>query len=501
MKKIFVKTFGCQGNAQPDSKRRSNFSLVPSSKLSSPESGMTSKCPHVYIKTFGCQANVRDSEFVEGILLERGFAKAKDIEAADVILFNSCSVRKHAEDKLFSNIAELKFLKKKNPRLIIGLMGCTAQNYKSEALKRAPLVDFACGPGNEAEIPDILAGIIDDRCRVVAVDKVHAPRPELFPKYREGDFKAYVSISEGCDNFCSYCIVPYVRGRERSRKMGDIVREVKDLAERGFKEITLLGQNVNSYGRSAYSVERIAHMNDKKLSAKRYPLNAKHGDFIHLLEALNRINGIKRIRFMTSHPKDATEDLFKAMRDLDKVCEHLHLPLQSGSDRILKLMNRGYTSGKYMRLVDSYKKVVPGGSITSDVVVGFPTETDRDFKRSLKLMEEAGFDSTFLFKYSPRPPAKSAKLVDDVSEKVKKERLDILLKAQCRISESRNAVLVGKVVEMLVEGNSDRSPGALIGRSRENKNIICKASDEMIGKIINVKVNSVTPYALKGEIV
>jgi len=436
----------------------------------------------VFVRTFGCQANVRDSEFVEGILLERGFEKAKHIEAADVILFNSCSVRKHAEDKLFSNIAELKFIKKKNPKLIIGLMGCTAQNYKAETLKRAPLVDFACGPGNEAEIPDIISGIIDDRCRVVAVDKVHIPRPELFPKYREGDFKAYVSISEGCDNFCSYCIVPYVRGRERSRKSADIIREVRDLASRGFKEITLLGQNVNSYGRAK---------NDGRRTT----------GFITLLEALNRIDGIKRIRFMTSHPKDATEDLFKAIRDLDKVCEHLHLPLQSGSDRILKLMNRGYTSGKYMRLVDSYRKTVPGGSITSDIVVGFPTEKDRDFKRSLKLMEEAGFDSTFLFKYSPRPPAKSAKLVDDVSEKSKKERLDILLKAQCRISEARNTVLVGKTVEMLVEGKSDRSSGALIGRSRENKNVICKASDEIIGKIINVKVSSVTPYALKGEIV
>jgi len=455
----------------------------------------------VYLRTFGCQANVRDSEFVMGILLERGFLEAKAILDADVIIFNSCSVRKHAEDRLFSNIAELKFLKKKRPRVIIGLMGCTAQNYKAGIMERAPLVDFVCGPGNEPEIPDIITDLAKDRCQVIAVDKVNTARPELFPKYRSGDFKASVSISEGCDNFCSYCIVPYVRGRERSRKMSDIVREVRDLAERGFKEVTLLGQNVNSYGGSAYSVERIAYRKNKKLSTIRYPLNAKRGDFIALLESLNRIDGIERIRFMTSHPKDVSIELFKAMRDLPKVCEHLHLPLQSGSDRILKLMNRGYISSKYLRLIDSYRKIVPGGSITSDIVVGFPSETEADFKKSVNLMKKATFDSAFLFKYSPRPPAKSAILNDNVPDDVKKRRLDTLLKAQCGISEARNAVMIGRPVEALIDGLSASSPGFLVGRSRENKNVLCKGGDGLIGKIVSVKIESVTPYSLRGEIV
>lgn len=425
--------------------------------------------------------NIRDSEFVMGILIDSGFKKAPSLDEADVIIFNSCSVREHAEDRLFSNIMELKKIKKDRPELIIALMGCTAQRYKDRALEKAPLIDFVCGPGDEASIPGILKDIIANRCTIVAVNNINNKRPELFPGYREGDFKANVSISEGCDNFCSYCIVPHVRGRERSRDPKDIVKEVKDLARRGFKEVTLLGQNVNSYGKVA------GH-------------KTQDTNFIRLLEGLNKIPGIERIRFMTSHPKDASAELFKAMRDLENVCEHLHLPMQSGSDRILKLMNRGYTFKKYRKLVEEYKKIVKGGTLTTDFIVGFPTETDKDFDDTRHAVEEMGFDSSFIFKYSPRPPAKSARLKDDIPVKVKEARLRELTDHQTVISESNNKALIGKTCDCLVDGHGKKNKNFLTGRSRGNKIIVFEGDVSLVGRIVKVVIDSVTPYALKGRI-
>ncbi len=389
----------------------------------------------VYMRTFGCQMNVRDSEFVMGVMLDAGFKKALSEEKADVIIFNSCSVRKHAEDRLFSNISELKHLKNRKPGLIIGLMGCTAQAYKEKAAGKAPILDFICGPGNEHDIPAIIERAINSGRTIVATDKVDRPRPELFPEFRADGRMANVSISEGCDNYCSYCIVPYVRGRERSRDAADIIKEVKGLASRGFKEIMLLGQNVNSYRGLAYSVERIACR--KKLNAKRYPLNAKTCNFIQLLEALNDIEGIEKIRFMTSHPKDASRELFEAMRDLEKIDKRLHLPIQSGSNRILKLMNRGYTKEKYLRLIEIYRKLVPQGEITTDIIVGFPGETEKDFKDTVRLIKDTKFDGAYIFKYSPRPPAKSCKLKDDVPPEEKQRRLTIILDMQKEMSRKK----------------------------------------------------------------
>lgn len=429
--------------------------------------------PSVYIKTFGCQMNFRDSEFVIGLLIDEGFAIADSIGTADVVIFNSCSVRKHAEDRLFSNIGDLGKLKKKKPGLVIGLMGCTAQSYGAAALERAPLIDFVCGTGNESEIGRIIRSVAADRCRIVAVDKVNAKKPEIFPRYRAAPFKAFVSIGEGCDNFCSYCIVPYVRGRERSREAADIIREVNDLAGQGFKEVTLLGQNVNSYGPA-------------------------QGGFVKLLEGIERIDGIERVRFMTSHPKDASPELFKAMRDLGKVCEHLHLPLQSGSNRILKLMNRKYTAGHYEKLIEDYRKILPGGAITTDIIAGFPSEADKDFKDTLKLMKKIGFDSAFTFKYSPRPPAKSCKLKDSVSENVKEERLKAIMDVQCEVSLARNSLLAGKTVEILVDGRG-KDTDKITGRTRTNKVAVFDGSSRLIGKTVNVKIISATAFALKGR--
>ena len=354
----------------------------------------------IYIRTFGCQMNVRDSEFVSGLLMKDGFRLAKSAEDADIVLFNSCSVRGHAEERLFNNIWDLKKRKSKEPGLIIGVIGCTAQNYKEKLIKKIPLIDFVCGPGNEADLPKIIKDVLKHRCSIIAVDKVHKKRPEIDTEYRDSKPKAFVSIGEGCNNYCSYCIVPYVRGRERSRDEKDIVKEVKTLAKRDFTEVMLLGQNVNSYK-----------------------------GFTGLLEKLNKIKGIKLIRLMTSHPKDASQELFEAIGRLDKVDKRLHLPLQSGSDRILKLMNRGYTQKKYIELVRSFKRVVPGGSVTTDIIVGFPTETKKDFEETLKVIEKCGFEGGFIFKYSPRPPARSHLLKDDVSKEEKEKRHSLALKA------------------------------------------------------------------------
>jgi tRNA-2-methylthio-N6-dimethylallyladenosine synthase len=308
-------------------------------------------------------------------------------------------------------------------------------------------------------------------------------KAEFFPKYREQKFKAYVSIGEGCNNYCSYCIVPYVRGPERSRDARDILKEANDLARRGFKEITLLGQNVNSYGKD-----------------QRPKTKDRGYAFVKLLEDLNGIKGIERIRFMTSHPKDASTVLFKAMRDLDKVCEHLHLPLQSGSNRILRLMNRGYTREEYLKLIAEYKKFVPGGSITTDVIVGFPSETEKDFKDTFNLMKEVIFDSAFTFKYSPRPPAKSARLEDDVPVEKKNTRLKALLDFQCGSSRQRNEPFCGRIVEVMVDGCNDERSGELTGRTRTNKVVLFKRDRASIGSLIDVRIELIKPHTLLGTV-
>ncbi len=363
--------------------------------------------------------NARDSEGVTGALLAAGYRLTDSADKADVVIFNSCSVRKHAEDRLFSNIADLKSLKMKRPGVVVVLMGCTAQNYKEKIFKKAPLVDIVCGPGNEPDLPVLIENFLDNRSKIVAVNKVDKRRPETGNDYRRPGKTQLVSIGEGCDNFCSYCVVPYVRGKERYRDAKDIIREVRGLAAAGHREVMLLGQNVNSYGQISDSKSQIS-------------------DFGRLLEALNDIKGIVRIRFMTSHPKDASKELFMAMAKLEKVCKHLHLPLQSGSDRILKLMNRGYSSKKYLKLVREYKKIVPDGTISTDIIVGFPTETDRDFKATYDIMKKIRFNNAFLFKYSPRPPAKAAGMDDDVLKEVKEKRHWALLQLQRAISKEKN---------------------------------------------------------------
>ena len=375
----------------------------------------------LYIRTFGCQMNVKDSEFIAGLFLEKGYGLVYSPEEADIILFNTCSVREHAEERAISNMGHLM---KQYKNKVYGMVGCMAQALKDKLFERLPALDLVCGTGEIARLPELVKEAAKNK--ILALNNLNAPLPELKSPYRQSDKHAYVSIMRGCDNFCSYCIVPYVRGRERSRKVEDIVNEIKDLAERGIKDIMLLGQNVNSYIARAYNVERIAYSNKKKMC-----------NFVQLLEHINNIDAIEKISFMTSHPKDASIRLFKAIRDSDKVAKHLHLPLQSGSDGILKLMNRGYTRRKYLNLVTKARNIMPSLRLTTDIIVGFPTETEKDFNDTLNLMKEIKFDLAYIFKYSPRPGTGAARLKDNIPEDTKKKRHKILLDLQRDIHKTQ----------------------------------------------------------------
>lgn len=363
--------------------------------------------PKVFIRTFGCQMNSSDSEFIAGLFSEKGYGFVDSPDKADVVLFNTCSVREHAEERAISSMGQLMH---KHKNRIYGVVGCAAQALGDRLFKRLPGLNIVCGTGEIAGLPELV-----EKARaktILALDNKDALLPEVASTYRENSKHAYVSIMRGCNNFCSYCIVPYVRGTERSRRVKDIVEEVKGLVKRGIRDITLLGQNVNSY-------------KDKACG------------FVQLLKFVNDIEGIEKINFMTSHPKDATLKLFETMRDCGKVVKHLHLPLQSGSDRILGLMERRYTGKQYLSLAAKAREVIPGLRFTTDIIVGFPGETEQDFKDTLGLMKEVRFDSAYIFKYSPRPGTRAGEMPDDVPRETKKIRHKILLDLQKGISRKK----------------------------------------------------------------
>ena len=369
--------------------------------------------------------NERDSEIIYGMLIDRGWKKAESFENADCILINTCSVRHHAEQRAYSNMGALAKLKRHKPALVLGFIGCTAEKDKKIVIERLPHVDLIVGPSNIYDIPGCIEDVMRNKKVVIATGNEARPEHKN-PLYHESPIRAYISISEGCDNYCSYCIVPYVRGRQRSRSGDIILEEVRSAAKNGIKEITLLGQNVNSYGK-----------------------DLKDGfDFAELLAEVNGVEPIKRIRFVTCHPKDTKEELFRAMRDLPKVYKHLHLPLQSGSAKILETMKRGYTPEHYLGLVEKLRKYIPDCDLTTDIIVGFPGETDEDFKDTLNIMRKIRFDSAYIYKYSPRPPAESCKLADDVSEEAKKKRHAILLELQKEISKEKSKTRKARALPM-----------------------------------------------------
>ncbi|MCK4851846.1 MAG: tRNA (N6-isopentenyl adenosine(37)-C2)-methylthiotransferase MiaB, partial [Candidatus Omnitrophica bacterium] len=356
-------------------------------------------------------------------------------------------------------------------------LGCMAQRHGELLFKEYPQVDMVVGPSNIYDIPDLAARALGPE-KILAIDKQKRPMTKMNPEYRSGVFSAFVNIMYGCNNFCSYCIVPYVRGREVSRPKRVIIDEIKALADRGFREITLLGQNVNSYGAG--------------LSGRT--------TFPGLLEAVNGIGGIERIRFTTSHPRDAGNGLFRAMRDLDKVCEHIHLPLQSGSNKILDLMNRKYTVEEYRAKIDLLREMVPGAAVTTDIIVGFPSEKESDYQATRRAMEKIGYNSAFIFKYSPRSPALSSRLVDDVPAEAKKQRNNELLDMQRKISQTRNRQMTGGVREVLVAGKSRMSDKELTGKTRDNTSCVFAGADSLIGQLVSVRIKGASPFTLKGEL-
>lgn len=439
------------------------------------QTGRTKKC---LTHTFGCQMNERDSEILFGFLTEMGYEKTERESEADLVLFNTCCIREKAESKVLSQLGELKKLKQNNPDMIIGVCGCMMQQKGMADWIRssAPHVDLIFGTHNLHHFPQYLYRLYQGEGRQVEIlDKEEAVQEGL-PAYREYPFKALVNIVYGCNNFCTYCIVPYVRGRERSRRQADIVQEVKALVADGVVEITLLGQNVNSYG-----------------------LDLQDGtSFAGLLRELDQIEGLRRIRYMTSHPKDLTEELVKTIAESSKVCDHFHLPVQSGSSRILERMNRRYTKEDYLRLIKLIRSYMPHAAITTDIIVGFPGETEEDFLETVDLVRQVQFDSAFTFVYSKRAGTPAARMEDPVSLEEKKARLQRLNDALSQISRGINDTLQDAVVEVLVEGTSKTNDAMLSGRTTTNKTVIFAGDPSLIGHIVPVHITEAQTWVLKG---
>ncbi len=433
------------------------------------------RTPAAAVETFGCQQNVSDSERIKGILKAMGYALTDSAENADFVIFNTCAVREHAEDRVFGNIGSFKNIKKARPDMMLCVTGCMVQQPAvTEKIKQSyPFVDIVMGTFVRHRLPELIYRRLTEKKRVFNISENDNPIAEGAPVSRDVPFRAWVPIMSGCNNFCTYCIVPYVRGREVSRKPQAIEAEVKNLIENGVKEITLLGQNVNSYNGGI--------------------------TFPELLRRLNALDGDFRIRFMTSHPKDCTEELLKTMAECEKVCRHLHLPVQSGSSEILKRMNRRYTREQYLALVKKAKELMPDIQLTSDIIVGFPGETYEQFRETVSLIKEVGYYSLFTFIYSKRTGTPAAVMDDPTPRAEKSRRFSELLKAQEQISDDINRALVGKTVRVLCE-KSERREGLLSGRSDGYAAVDFEGDESAVGTFKTVKITAFDGV-LKGEIV
>ena len=432
-----------------------------------------------FIGVYGCQMNISDAERMEGQLATLGYERTEDMARADLILLNTCCVRETAEDKVYGKIGEIKHIKRANPALIFGITGCMAQKEGEALIRRAPHIDFVLGTNKVHELKATVRRLESAR-RGPVVDVLlgDAPLPENVPIERTGRLSAWVPIMYGCNNFCTYCIVPYVRGREHSRRPEDVVREVEEAAAQGFKEITLLGQNVNSYGR------------DHKLA-----------NFAELLLMVDAVKGVERVRYMTSHPKDLSDAVIDAVRQGRHICPHFHLPVQHGSDRILRAMNRVYRKDAYRSLVERIRAAVPDASLTTDLIVGFPGETEEDFGELLDFLREIRYDAAYTFLYSKRSGTPAATMEAQVEDSVKKERLHRLMEVQNEISLEKNAALKGTVQEVLAEGPSRTDEDVWTGRTGTNKIVLWrKNGQETEGDIVRVRITQPQTWVLKGEL-
>tara|TARA_E500000178_G_scaffold25544_1_gene23498 strand:- start:2648 stop:4003 length:1356 start_codon:yes stop_codon:yes gene_type:complete len=426
------------------------------------------------IQTYGCQMNVADSELVEGILTKLGLEKTSDYDEADAIFLNTCAIRENAETKVHSKLGNLHKIKLNKPHLIIGVLGCMAQNLKDDLLKNKPYVDIILGPDSYRKIPDLLNRHITDNKSIVDTKlSRHEVYENLFPK-RGDTFNAWVSIMRGCNKFCSFCIVPFTRGRERSRSVESIVEEVKKAVEKGFIEITLLGQNVNSY----------------KFEGK---------SFSDLLLAVSEIEGVKRIRYTSPHPQDINVELLEVMASRKNICNYVHFPLQSGSNEVLKRMNRTYTREHFYDMAMKIREIMPNCGLSTDIIVGFPGETDEQYRETLDLMEAIKFNSAFTFKYSPRPYTKAEQFSDQIAQDIKKERLDEMLILQRKHTLELNQEMVGTFQQVLIEKESKKSNLHWAGRTDSNEWVIIEKNNSNIKDIVPAQITSATGVILHGK--
>lgn len=433
------------------------------------------------ILNYGCQMNESDAEHYAGQLQELGYKAAEDFHAADVVVVNTCCVRESAEKRILGKIGELKGVKANHPGLIVCVAGCMAQKDGEKLIKKHPQIDLLIGTAHVNGFKEILAEYLSEKGERV-YNSLEVKESEFEgERIRQSGFSAWIPIMYGCNNFCTYCIVPYVRGRERSRSIENIVDEVRQAVAKGYKEFTLLGQNVNSYG--------------KDFGVK--------DQFAKLLRRVNEIPGVERIRYMTSHPRDMHEDVIKAVAECEHICENFHIPFQSGSNKILKAMNRGYTREKYLELVAMIRRYVPEAAITTDIIVGFPGETEADFSDTLNLVKEVGFDAAFTFIYSKRSGTPAAAMEEQVPLEIKKARLNLLMEAQNISSLQRNEALVGKTLEVLAEGPSNNNNKVWSGRTRTNKLVLwpVEGRDFELGDKVQVQIETAQTWLLKGKAV
>lgn len=430
----------------------------------------------IYIETYGCQMNLADTEIVQGVLKRNGYEFTNDADKADVVLINTCAIREHAEERIYGRLGAFRAIKKHKPNLVVGILGCMAERLRSKLIEEEKVVDLIVGPDEYRRVPELIDNALIGE-KGIAVRLSKSETYDDIEPYREDGISAWIAVMRGCDKFCTFCVVPFTRGRERSRPLQSIVNEVKSLYERGFKEVNLLGQNVNSYKDGEY-------------------------DFADLLAAVAKAVPTMRIRFTTSHPQDFSDKLIYTIAEYENICNYIHLPIQSGSNRILKLMNRTYTVEHYLERIEKARKIIPGLSISTDIIAGFPTETEEDHKMTLNVMREVRYDGAFMFKYSARERTKAWEMGDDVPDEVKTRRLNEIIELQQKISYEINQELLGKQVEVLVEDFSKKSKDFYMGRTDTNKIVIFPKDGLNIGDycIANiVRANSATLFADKAE--
>lgn len=434
-----------------------------------------------HILTYGCQMNEHDSEKIAGMLTSIGYEETENDKDADFIIFNTCLIRENAELKVYGKLGEIKGFKRNKPDMLVSVCGCMMQKQeiREKIMKTFSFVDIIFGTNTIHELPDLIYNVDVKKHKSIGIIDNTELIYENMPKSRKFNYKALVNITYGCNNFCSYCVVPYVRGREKSREPIEIINEVKNLAENGCKEITILGQNVNSYGNTL----------ENKFT------------FTELLYELNKIDGIERIRFMTSHPKDLTDDLIQAIKNCDKICNHVHLPIQSGSNNVLNKMNRKYTKEHYLDIVNKIKAEIPNVSITTDIIVGFPGETEEDFMETIDVVKKVEYDSAFTYLYSIREGTSAALMENQIPDETKHKRFDRLLEVLYPIVLERNKQCIGKVYSVLVESVSKSSENFLTGRTEHFRLVHFKGNEKLLGQIVNVKISNVKTFHMEGEIV